>query len=101
MASSLPLIAAEDPRPALSVTVWKSIGPQHDQLGAGLDPAKYSWRSRSIEYHRAQIRKAIGTRPATEADEEQTLGGVACGGVLPGGDDASAASVGIAAEVPY
>ena len=33
--------------------------------------AKYSWRSRSIEYHRAQIRKAFGTRPASEADEER------------------------------
>ena len=33
--------------------------------------AKYSWRSRSIEYHRAQIRRAFGTRPASEADEER------------------------------
>ncbi len=27
--------------------------------------AKYSWRSRTIEYHRAQIRRAYGTRPPT------------------------------------
>lgn len=33
--------------------------------------AKYSWRGRTIEYHRAQIRKAYGTRPASEADEER------------------------------
>ncbi|WP_281395393.1 DUF4158 domain-containing protein [Streptosporangium sandarakinum] len=33
--------------------------------------AKYSWRSRTIERHRAQIRKRFGTRPATEDDEER------------------------------
>jgi hypothetical protein len=33
--------------------------------------AKYSWRGRTIKYHRAQIRKAYGTRPASEADEER------------------------------
>ncbi|MCG5216541.1 DUF4158 domain-containing protein [Streptosporangium sp. KLBMP 9127] len=32
---------------------------------------KYSWQGRTIEYHRAQIRKARGTRPASEADEER------------------------------
>ncbi|HEY5356903.1 MAG TPA: Tn3 family transposase [Streptosporangiaceae bacterium] len=32
---------------------------------------RYSWRGRTIEYHRAQIRKACGTRPASEADEER------------------------------
>jgi len=39
-----------------------------------VDPAlfaKYSWRGRTIEYHRAQIRRAYGTRPATEADEDR------------------------------
>jgi Domain of unknown function (DUF4158) len=39
-----------------------------------VDPAlfaKYSWRGRTIEYHRAQIRKAYGTRPPTEADEDR------------------------------
>ncbi|GAA2124949.1 hypothetical protein GCM10009727_12870 [Actinomadura napierensis] len=39
-----------------------------------VDPAlfaKYSWRGRTIEYHRAQIRKAYGTRPASEADEDR------------------------------
>jgi hypothetical protein len=30
--------------------------------------AKYSWRGRTIEYHRAQIRRAYRTRPPTEAD---------------------------------
>jgi TnpA family transposase len=33
--------------------------------------ARYSWTSRTIEYHRAQIREVFGTRPATEADEER------------------------------
>jgi len=39
-----------------------------------VDPAlfaKYSWRGRTIEYHRAQIRRAYGTRPPTEADEDR------------------------------
>jgi hypothetical protein len=33
--------------------------------------ARYSWRGRTIEYHRAQIRRAHGTRPPTEADEDR------------------------------
>ena len=33
--------------------------------------AKYSWRGRTIEYHRAQIRRVYGTRPPTEADEDR------------------------------
>ncbi|MFI7707351.1 DUF4158 domain-containing protein [Nonomuraea sp. NPDC049480] len=33
--------------------------------------AKYSWRGRTIERHRAQIRKRFGTRAATEDDEER------------------------------
>ena len=33
--------------------------------------AAYSWVSRTIEYHRAQIREAFGSRPASEADEER------------------------------
>lgn len=33
--------------------------------------AKYSWTSRTIKRHRAQIRKEFGTRPAGEADEER------------------------------
>ncbi|KAB2349126.1 DUF4158 domain-containing protein [Actinomadura rudentiformis] len=39
-----------------------------------VDPAsfaKYSWRGRTIKYHRAQIRKAYGTRPPTEANEDR------------------------------
>jgi hypothetical protein len=32
---------------------------------------KYSLRGRTAEYHRAQIRRAFGTRPAGEADEER------------------------------
>jgi hypothetical protein len=33
--------------------------------------AKYSWTSRSIKYHRSQIRRVYGTRPPTEDDEER------------------------------
>src|SRR5260370_35788004 len=33
--------------------------------------AKYSWRGRAIEYHRAQIHRADGTPPPTEADEDR------------------------------
>lgn len=33
--------------------------------------AKYTWSSRTIKYHRAQIRHRFGTRPATEADEKR------------------------------
>ena len=43
--------------------------------------AKYSWRGRTMEYHRAQIRRAYGTRPPTEADEDrwaQWLAGEMC-----------------------
>jgi hypothetical protein len=39
-----------------------------------VDPAlfgKYSWASRTIKDHRMQIRKAFGTRPPTEEDEER------------------------------
>jgi hypothetical protein len=37
--------------------------------------ARYSWRGRTIEYHRAQIRRAYGTRPPTEADEDRWRSG--------------------------
>jgi hypothetical protein len=43
--------------------------------------AKYSWRGRTIEYHRAQIRRAYGTRLPTEDDEDrwaQWLAGEIC-----------------------
>ncbi len=33
--------------------------------------ARYSWRGRTIEYHRAQIRRAYVTWPPTEADEDR------------------------------
>jgi Domain of unknown function (DUF4158) len=45
-----------------------------------VDPAlfaKYAWAGRTIEYHRAQIRRSFGTRPATEADEERWAGWLA------------------------
>jgi TnpA family transposase len=39
-----------------------------------VDPAlfaKYPWKGRSIEYHRAQVRRVYGTRGPTEDDEER------------------------------
>ncbi len=39
--------------------------------------AKYSWTDRQIKRHRAQIRQAFGTRPATEADEQRWAGWLA------------------------
>ncbi|MGW0883566.1 DUF4158 domain-containing protein [Streptomyces sp. NPDC002671] len=35
------------------------------------DFAKYSLTGRTVEYHRAQIREALGFRPATLEDEDQ------------------------------
>jgi Domain of unknown function (DUF4158) len=49
-----------------------------------VDPAlfaRYSWAGRSIEYHRAQVRRRYGTRGPTEDDEErwaQWLAGELC-----------------------
>jgi hypothetical protein len=43
--------------------------------------ATYSWQGRTIDYHRAQIRRAYGTRLPTEADEDrwaQWLAGEMC-----------------------
>ncbi|HEY5880368.1 MAG TPA: DUF4158 domain-containing protein, partial [Nakamurella sp.] len=45
-----------------------------------VDPALfggYVWSGRTIEYHRAQIRDALGFRPATRADEEALTGWLA------------------------
>ena len=39
-----------------------------------VDPAlfaKYPWKGRSIEYHRARVRRVYGTRGPTEDDEER------------------------------
>jgi hypothetical protein len=44
------------------VAAQVKVGP--DQL------AKYAWSGRTIEYHRAQVREALGFREATRADEE-------------------------------
>jgi hypothetical protein len=49
-----------------------------------VDPAlfaKYSWRGRTIKYHRSQIRRAYGTWPPTQDDEDrwaQWLAGEMC-----------------------
>ncbi|MPZ66640.1 MAG: Tn3 family transposase [Pseudonocardiaceae bacterium] len=39
--------------------------------------AKYSLTGRTVEYHRSQIREAMGFRPATEADEQRWTGWLA------------------------
>jgi hypothetical protein len=35
--------------------------------------ASYSWTGRTIEYHRAQVRRALGFREASRADEEKLV----------------------------
>ncbi len=41
------------------------------QVKVGADQlAKYAWSGRTIEYHRAQVREALGFREATRADED-------------------------------
>ncbi|MHB8456691.1 MAG: DUF4158 domain-containing protein [Acidimicrobiales bacterium] len=41
------------------------------QVKVGADQlTKYAWSGRTIEYHRAQVREALGFREATRADEE-------------------------------
>jgi hypothetical protein len=47
------------------ISSWTLVEGDGDLVG------EYSWRSRTIERHRAQIRKRFGTRPATEDDEER------------------------------
>ena len=61
--------------------------------------AKYSRPGRTIEYHRAQIRKAYGTRPPTEVDEDRWARWLA-GGDVPDGDQPGPAGRGGAAAVP-
>jgi hypothetical protein len=39
--------------------------------------AKYEWSGRTIEYHRAQIRAALGFRECSEADQEELAGWLA------------------------
>lgn len=41
------------------------------------DFVKYSLTGRTAEYHRAQIREALGFRPSTRADEERLIGWLA------------------------
>ncbi|MGH2943942.1 MAG: DUF4158 domain-containing protein [Solirubrobacteraceae bacterium] len=54
----------------------------------GVDPAelgRYDWAGRSIKYHRAQIREALGFREAPRADEERLADWLAddvCAGVF-------------------
>jgi DNA invertase Pin-like site-specific DNA recombinase len=46
-----------------------------------VDPAlfaKYPWKGRSIEYHRAQVRRVYGTRGPTDDDEERWLADEIC-----------------------
>lgn len=63
-------------------------GVEHGLGGAGQVPAfhahvvaeefsHYSWSSRSIEYHRAQIRTAFGFREFSRGDEDKLAGWLA------------------------
>jgi len=72
------LIANKAGATRLGFAVGREEVPQAavDYLGSlvRVEPAlfaKYSWRGRTIEYHRAQIRRAYGTRPPTEDDEDR------------------------------
>jgi Domain of unknown function (DUF4158) len=48
---------------AVVVFVAKQVGVAPEEF------LQYQWRGRTIEYHRAQIRAALGFRQATEQDE--------------------------------
>jgi len=48
-----------------------AVGYVAAQVKVGADQlAKYAWSGRTIEYHRAQVREALGFREATRADED-------------------------------
>lgn len=61
--------------------------------------AKYSFTSRTMEYHRRQIRTAWGFRPATESDE-QRWSSLVGRGAGRGGDGSAAVGFGGADPVP-
>jgi len=62
------------------LTVVDHLAPQ---VGVPADAwAQYAWESRTIEYHRAQIRQHLGFREATVADGE-TLVTWLCAQILP------------------
>ncbi len=51
---------------------WAAVGYVAEQVK--VDPgrfAEYAWSGRTIEYHRAQIREALGFRETTREDEER------------------------------
>ena len=65
-----PRHAGEVPKPALGY-----IAAQVKVAAAAF--GDYEWTGRTIEYHRAQIRKALGFREATVGDENKLAGWLA------------------------
>lgn len=65
-----PCHAGEVPKPALGYLAGQLKVPS-EAFG------DYAWTGRTIEYHRAQIRKALGFREATVGDEERLAGWLA------------------------
>ena len=65
-----PRHAGEVPKPALAYLAGQLKVPAEAF-------ADYEWTGRTIEYHRAQIRKALGFREATLADEDTLAGWLA------------------------
>ncbi|QGK70023.1 Tn3 family transposase [Allosaccharopolyspora coralli] len=70
-------IEARFPRYAEEVPS-QAVGYVAEQVGVPAEEfGRYSWRSRSIEYHRAQIRTAFGFREFSRGDEDKLAGWLA------------------------
>ncbi|GAB3290476.1 DUF4158 domain-containing protein [Parasphingorhabdus pacifica] len=70
-------IEARFPRHAEEVPP-QAVGYVVEQVGVDAEEfGRYSWRSRSIEYHRAQIRTAFGFREFSRGDEDKLAGWLA------------------------
>jgi hypothetical protein len=70
MEGRFPRHAGELPRAALDY-VAAQVKVRAEAFG------EYQWSGRTIEYHRAQIRKALGFREVTVGDEDQLAGWLA------------------------
>ena len=65
---------------AVVVFVAKQVGVAPEEF------LRYQWRGRTIEYHRAQIRAALGFREATEQDEDALTSWLAERSLIEGRD---------------
>lgn len=64
---------AGEPPPAAVDYVAEQVKIDASEFAAG-----YAFSGRTVEYHRAQIRTALGFREASRADEERLSGWLAC-----------------------